>query len=67
MISHPYSQMVRYKKWADHGLHGVVAESSARLNAEGMSILLRLMDHMHVVDQRFQSNLLGLQHAFHAS
>ena len=66
MISQPYSQLVRYKQWADRGLYDVVAENLDRLDAQDVAILLRILDHIHVVDKVFQHHLQGLPHAFHA-
>jgi uncharacterized damage-inducible protein DinB len=66
MTSHPFSQLVRYKQWADRGLYDVVAENLDRLDAQDVAILLRILDHIHVVDKVFQHHLQGLPHAFHA-
>jgi uncharacterized damage-inducible protein DinB len=62
----PYSHLIRCKQWADDGLHDVVAANIARLDAEEASIIIRILDHLHVVDQIFQHHLQGLPHAFHA-
>lgn len=67
MTSQPYSQLVRYKQWADRGLCDVVCVNLERLNAQDAAILLRILDHIHVVDRIFQCHLQGLSHAFHAS
>jgi uncharacterized damage-inducible protein DinB len=66
MTSHPYSQLVRYKQWADRGLCDVVAKNLDRLAAQEGTILLRILDHIHVVDKVFQHHLQGVPHAFHA-
>jgi len=66
MTSHPHAQLVRYKQWADRGLCDVVARSLDRLDAQDLAILLRIVDHFHVVDKIFQHHLQGLPHAFHA-
>jgi len=66
MTSDPLLQLVRYKQWADRGLYDVVADNLDRLDAEDMEILLRILDHIYVVDKVFQHHLLGLSHAFHA-
>ena len=66
MTSQPYSQLVRYKQWADCALYDVVAENLEQLDAEDAAILLRILDHIHVVDKIFQHHLLGLPHRFHA-
>ena len=66
MIGHPYSQLVRYKAWADRGLYDLVGLNLGRLNAEDATIILRLLDHIHVVDKVFQHHLQGLPHDFKA-
>lgn len=65
MNSHPYPKLVRYKQWADRGLCEVVARSHDRLDPQDAAILLRILDHIHVVDRIFQHHLQGLPHAFH--
>src|SRR5262245_13510991 len=57
MTSHPYAQLVRYKQWADRGLHDVVAANLERLDPQDRFIVLRVLDHIHVVDRVFQHHL----------
>jgi uncharacterized damage-inducible protein DinB len=66
MTSHSYLQLVSYKQWADRGLCHVIGENIGRLNAEDATILLRILDHIHVVDRVFQHHLQGLPHRFQA-
>ncbi|MEO6026472.1 MAG: DinB family protein [Candidatus Binatia bacterium] len=66
MNARPYSQLVRYKQWADRSLHEVVAPNVDRLDATDALIVLRTLDHIHVVDRIFQHHLQGLPHPFHA-
>jgi uncharacterized damage-inducible protein DinB len=66
MNSHPYSNLIRYKQWADRGLYEVVAQNYDRLDTKDAANLLRLLDHIHVVDRIFQHHLQGLPHAFRA-
>jgi uncharacterized damage-inducible protein DinB len=66
MNSHPHSTLIRYKQWADRGLHEVVGQSFDRLDTQDATILLRVLDHIHVVDRVFQHHLRGLPHPFHA-
>jgi uncharacterized damage-inducible protein DinB len=66
MNSHPYSKLVRYKQWADHGLHEIVAKDLGQLEAQDAAIIVGLLDHIQVVDRIFQHHLRGLPHAFHA-
>ena len=66
MTSHPYPQLVRYKQWADRGLYDVVGQNLDRLGTQDAAILLRILDHIHVVDMIFQHHLQGLPHSFRA-
>jgi uncharacterized damage-inducible protein DinB len=66
MTSLPYSQIVHYKQWADRGLYDVVAQNLQRVGAQDAAILLRILDHIYVVDKVFQHHLLDLPHAFRA-
>jgi uncharacterized damage-inducible protein DinB len=66
MTGHPYSQLVYYKRWADRGLYRVVGEALERLDGQDAALLLRILDHIHVVDKIFQHHLQGLPHTFRA-
>jgi uncharacterized damage-inducible protein DinB len=66
MNSHPYTHLVRYKQWADRGLHEVVARNLDRLDTRDATNVLRILDHIHVVDRIFQHHLQGTPHVFHA-
>jgi uncharacterized damage-inducible protein DinB len=66
MTSQPYSKVIEIKRWADRGLYGVVSENLRRLSSEEASIMLRILDHIHVVDRIFQHHLQGLPHTFQA-
>ncbi|WP_206956799.1 DinB family protein [Trinickia acidisoli] len=63
----PYSQLIAIKQWADRGLYDVVDQNLDRLSYEDRSIMLRIFDHMHVVDQIFQHHLQGVPHTFQAA
>jgi uncharacterized damage-inducible protein DinB len=66
MNSHLYSNLVRYKQWADRGLYEVVCKEFVRLNTQDGHVLLRILDHIHVVDRIFQHHLCELPHTFNA-
>ncbi len=66
MIPQPYSQLVRFKQWAGRGLYQVVGDTIGRLEATDAAILVRLLDHIHVVDGVFQHHLQRLPHGFDA-
>jgi len=62
----PYTQLIGCKQWADNELHEMVAGHIDRLDAGDASIVIRILDHFHVVDRIFQHHLQGLPHAFKA-
>ena len=62
----PYSQLIDVKRWADLGLYEAVGQNFERLNAEEVSIMLRILDHIHTVDRIFQHHLQGVPHTFKA-
>ena len=64
MTAQPYAQLIDIKQWADRGLYDVVSRNFDRLTAEEASIMLRIFDHIHVVDRIFQHHLQGLPHTF---
>jgi uncharacterized damage-inducible protein DinB len=66
MTHGPYSQLIATKRWADRGLYDVVTQNFERLSSEEASIMLRILDHIHVVDRIFQHHLQGKAHAFQA-
>jgi uncharacterized damage-inducible protein DinB len=66
MICQPYSQLMEIKGWADRGLYDVVTQNFERLTNEEASIMLRILDHIQVVDRIFQHHLQGLPHTFQA-
>jgi uncharacterized damage-inducible protein DinB len=66
MICQPYSQLIAIKRWADRGLYAAVGQNFDRLTNEDASIMLRILDHIHVVDRIFQHHLRGLPHTFQA-
>jgi uncharacterized damage-inducible protein DinB len=66
MSSDPHVQLVTYKQWADRGLCNVVASNLNRINTQDATLLLRILDHIHVVDRVFQHHLQGVPHQFRA-
>jgi uncharacterized damage-inducible protein DinB len=55
------------KRWADHGLYDVIGRNLDRLTPEETAIMLRILDHIHVVDRIFQHHLQELPHGFLAA
>ena len=66
MIHAPYPRLIDIKRWADRGLYDVVSRNFDRLSGAEASIMLRILDHIHVVDRIFQHHLQGLPHTFQA-
>ena len=66
MTCRPYGQLIAIKRWADRGLCDAVSQNLDRLTGEDAVIMLRILDHIHVVDQIFQHHLQGRPHAFPA-
>jgi uncharacterized damage-inducible protein DinB len=66
MNNDSYSQLIGYKRWADRGLYDVVGQNLARLDNADATIVLRLLDHILVVDNIFQHHLQGLPHGLKA-
>jgi uncharacterized damage-inducible protein DinB len=66
MACNSYVQLVRYKQWADRALCDVLDANMERLDIQDKALLLRVLDHFHVVDQIFQHHLREIPHAFDA-
>ena len=66
MIRQTYAQLIDIKRWADRGLYEAVGRNWGQLTPEEASIMLRILDHVHVVDRIFQHHLQGLPHTFAA-
>lgn len=62
----PYARLIEIKRWADLGLYDTVRRNFERLSEQDVSILMRIFDHIHVVDRIFQHHLQGLPHEFRA-
>jgi len=67
MASLPYAQLIDVKRWADRGLYEVVSQNIGELPPEDAFIMLRVLDHIHVVDRIFQHHLQGVPHTFTAA
>lgn len=67
MTSLPYAQLIDIKRWADRGLYDVVSRNLDQLPSEDAFIMLRVLDHIHVVDRIFQHHLQGMPHGFTAA
>jgi uncharacterized damage-inducible protein DinB len=67
MPCQPYAQLIEIKRWADTGLCGAIGWNMAQLSAEDRFLMLRVLDHIHVVDSIFRHHLQGTPHAFQAA
>ena len=65
-MTQPYSQLIAIKCWADRGLYDTVSRNFNQLSKADGAIMLRILDHIHVVDRIFQHHLQGLPHTFQA-
>jgi uncharacterized damage-inducible protein DinB len=66
MTMHPYAQLIEIKRWADQGLYDALGHNLEQLNEVEVSIMLRILDHIHTVDQIFHYHLRRLPHKFSA-
>jgi uncharacterized damage-inducible protein DinB len=64
MFTLPYRTLMHYKRWATNGLNGVVAEHLDRLAPDDRFVVLRLLDHIQVVDEIFSGNLESRPHGY---
>lgn len=67
MFTLPYRTLVHYKRWATNGLNAVLAETLDRIPADERFVVLRLLDHIQVVDEIFSSNLEARSHGYRAA
>jgi uncharacterized damage-inducible protein DinB len=66
MLRQRYAQLIEIKRWADRGLYDALDQNLGTLSDADVFILLRILDHIHVVDRIFQHHLEGRPHAFTA-
>ncbi|MBS0222183.1 MAG: DinB family protein [Proteobacteria bacterium] len=66
MLTRPYRTLIHSKRWATNGLNAVVADSFERLPADERVLVLRLLDHIQVVDEIFRHNLEARPHGYQA-
>jgi uncharacterized damage-inducible protein DinB len=58
--------LMYYQRWATNGLNAVLAENLGRVPADEQVLILRLLDHIQVVDDIFSHNLEARPHAYPA-
>ncbi len=64
MFTLPYRTLIHYKRWATNGLNAVLAENLDRVPAHEWTPVLRLLDHIHAVDEIFSHHLEGRPHGY---
>jgi uncharacterized damage-inducible protein DinB len=66
MFTLPYRTLIHYKRWATNGLNAVIAGNLERIPADERVLVLRLLDHIQVVDEIFRHNLQEHPHGYRA-
>ena len=66
MFTLPYRTLIHQKRWATNGLNAVIAENFERLPADERTLIVRLLDHIQVVDEIFRHNLEARPHDYSA-
>jgi uncharacterized damage-inducible protein DinB len=66
MFTLPYRTLIHQKRWATNGLNAIIAENFDRLPADERTLILRLLDHIQVVDEIFSHNLEARPHSHRA-
>ncbi|MFC0227955.1 DinB family protein [Serratia aquatilis] len=59
-------QLFRFKKWADTETLQAISKVDVLASPKNHHLMLRLMNHIHVVDEIFKANLTGLAHGYTA-
>jgi uncharacterized damage-inducible protein DinB len=67
MVWLPYVQLIEIKRWADRGLCDAIRKHRDALADQDVHIMLRILDHIHVVDRIFQHHLEGTPHRYRAA
>jgi uncharacterized damage-inducible protein DinB len=62
MFTLPYRTLIHQKRWATNGLNAVIAENVERVPTDDQVLVLRLLDHIQVVDEIFRHNLEARPH-----
>ena len=66
MFTLPYRTLMHYKRWATNGLNAVIADNLDRIPTDDRVLVLRLLDHIQVVDEIFSHNLQARAHGHQA-
>lgn len=66
MLACPYRMMMRYKRWATNGLNATLTDNLARCSEDDRHVILRVLDHIQIVDEIFSHNLEARHHGYSA-
>lgn len=66
MNAHPYATLMRFRQWATSDLYAVLARCIEGVPEPDRSIILRVLDHIHAVEEIFRHNLERRPHDFRA-
>ena len=66
MASLCISTLLSFKRWADQQTLAAIGTIDDSLYAEQKKIMIRLMNHIYVVDAIFKGNLQGIDHGYRA-
>lgn len=58
--------LLKYKRWIDYETLKTIKVINESAYAEKRHLMLRLMNHIHVVDMIFRANISGQQHGYTA-
>lgn len=58
--------LLKYKLWADTATLQSIQETDDSIHPEKRHLMLRLMNHIYVVDRIFQANMTSQQHGYTA-
>lgn len=58
--------LFKYKRWMDTETLQAIKSVDTLVNAEKHRLMLRLMNHIHVVDMIFSANITGQKHGYTA-
>ncbi len=66
VTAEPYCTLMRFREWATNDLYVVLAGCLESLPEPDRTIVLRVLDHIHTVEDIFRHNLQRRPHAFRA-
>lgn len=64
MLTLPYRTVIHQKRWATNGLNAVLAENLERVPSDERILVVRILDHVQIVDEIFRHNLEARPHGY---